>query len=228
MDGVVKAGFKHKDAAIAIKEIAENLKKKNQKLQQQNTKLFEEMKQHEEDSKDGYEMLLNVKERERILKIELEESKAKLQKKESQIHEYHSEKDLVETMKSSFERKKRVSDKILKDLQVDNENLKKKADEQRTIVEKKEREHQKDLNSIKEEIKEIKKNNVVKEEMLVTLEKERYDLGMKLKNIEEENFAYISEIKDLDKIKVEPQMSTVKSLEDELEECQVAEKFQCN
>ena len=57
MDDVVKAGFKHKDAALALKEVAENLKKKIHKLKAENLRLFEEKKQHEDDANDGYEML---------------------------------------------------------------------------------------------------------------------------------------------------------------------------
>ena len=53
MDEVVKAGFKHKNDALAVKEVAENLKKKIGKLKEENCKLLEKNEQLEEDAYDG-------------------------------------------------------------------------------------------------------------------------------------------------------------------------------
>ena len=53
MDEVVQAGYKHRNNVLAVKEVAENLKKKIQKLKEENSKSFLEKKQHEEDAKDG-------------------------------------------------------------------------------------------------------------------------------------------------------------------------------
>ena len=222
MDDVVKAGFKHKGDAIAMKEVAENLRKKIKKLKDENSKLFEEKKQHEEDANDGYDMLQNVKERDKILKIKLEENKVCIQKQDAEIKDFRDEKDLVESMKSSIEKKKKVSDRIIKDLQLENENLVKDKRKRLNAVEMKETVHHRELNGLKTEIEEIKKTNACKEHLLITLNNENDELRKKVKNVEEENGEYRTEVEKLklanvDESKVVDQKWTSKSLEEELE-----------
>ena len=75
MDEVVKADFKHKNGALAVKEGAENLKKKIFKLKEDNAELLEKNEQLEEDTMDGMEMLYMVRDREKKLIKQLEEYK---------------------------------------------------------------------------------------------------------------------------------------------------------
>ena len=155
MDDVVKAGFKHKDAALALKEVAENLKQKIHKLKAENLRLFEEKKQHEDDANDGYEMLQNVRERERMLNIKLQEHKVHILNQDKQIQTFCDEKALVESFKDSIERKKKVSDKIIRDLQLNNENLMKKAEDHTKVVELNENVYQRKVNSLVEKLARI-------------------------------------------------------------------------
>ena len=228
MDDVVKAGFKHKGDVIAMKEVAENLRKKIYKLKDENRKIFEEKKQHEEDAIDGYEMLQNVRERERLMKIKFE---GELVKKDTEIKALIDERVLIDDLKDSIERKKKVSDKVIKDLQVENENLVRINIEHMKVVDMKASVYQNEISDLLIEIKEIQKINSEKEEMLLQLENENDELKLKLKKTEEEHFEYIKRT-EIEKVQFAEndkteQISTVKSLEEELENFQLEAKFKC-
>ena len=227
MDDVVKAGFKHKGDALAMKEVADSLRKKIYKLKEEKNKLFEEKKQHEEDANDGYDMLQRVRERERILRIQFEENKVQLEKKDTEIKEFLDEKALAERLNGANEKKKNISDKVIKDLQGNNKNLMRQAEENLKVVEMKEDIHHKEVEELLEEIKEIKKINDEKEEQLFSLKNESDQLKVKLKEIEEENLDYASKIAEVRKSEVDGLGVTAKSLEEELEECQLVGKFAC-
>lgn len=225
MDEVVQAGYKHRNNVLAVKEVAENLKKKIQKLKEENSKLFLEKKQHEEDANDGYEMLQNVRERERKLQIELKECKGDFQKKDAELGEVFEEKQSLEFQIRANEKKKTISNKIITDIQIENDELKTKYEEYQNVVETKEQAAQKELEKVKDEIMDIKNINYEKEEMLRKIKKECEELEIKLENAKDENTN--EGAKQHDETEEDENKSTSKSLEEELGSCGLTNKFKC-
>ena len=195
------------------------------KLKGDNSKLFASNTQLEEDANDGYQMLQMVRERERKLKIELKEHKSELQKKDVEIKELFEEKQEFDTKLKLNEKKNEISNKIIKDLQMDNDNLQTNSEEHHASLERKEQVLKNEIAELQHEILDVKKINGEKEKSLRKLKSECVDLEIKLRLVEEEN----TEVFVTRHAESEEDVKTLtsKSLEEELGVCQLVNKFKC-
>ena len=96
MDDVVEACAKHKKAVTSLKDIAEELKKKNLKLKKLNEELQEKVEILDEDTDHSVRIIRNLQDEMLKLRLEYNENKENLTKKEVEFIEVEKEKKEIE------------------------------------------------------------------------------------------------------------------------------------
>ena len=215
MDEVIEAGDKHKKAAIAMKEVAEDLKKRIRGYRDSNIKLQDGIENCEMDLKEQHEMYVKVLNDKHLLEKELKYNIEKIELKND---------DIIK-LEVNLTKQKDLSQKLLKDVIKEKENLEKELDDIRLKLSSKEAECE--TKCVNDPDVEIVQEVIKLKEDIRMLELENETKEMNLKEINEENKLLLDKIDCLEEFNVKmlvtekevSQSDDCKSLEDELSHC---------
>ena len=179
------------------KEIIKHLQKRIQGHLKEKNALVEQIEQLEEDVETGFRIVTNSQNEMAQLRKEITEQKKKIGEKESELKEIEVvKKDLYEQKVKikEMEMKKNISDKIIKNLQIEKNTLELQVEENRKNAKEKDEKlksvadkQEEEVLKLVQEIELIYSDNKEKQEKLEWLVKENHDINEKLEILEEKN-----------------------------------------